>query len=177
MPTGGLEFAIVRIIEGLAAEGCDVLSMGGTYGCKLNSCDKADPEVDKILDDLRKQNIFNDEGNLQFKNKFRPENRTIFLCRPAGSGNADNVIDIIMMIADPEKMQTSDEENHNFHVTQIDTSKAEQAATQEPSNSFSNVNSAEATIDGNERSRVLSEFGFNPLNIPHQHIEFDLKTD
>jgi len=37
MPIGGIEFAIVRIIEGLAAAGCDVLSMGGTYGCKLNA--------------------------------------------------------------------------------------------------------------------------------------------
>src|SRR5260370_19477100 len=123
MPMGGLEFAIVQIIEVLVAEGCDVLSMGGTYGCKLNSSANADPEIDKILDDLREQNIFNDEGNLQFKNKFRPENKTIFLCRPAGSGDPDNVIDIIMMIADPEKMQTSDEENHNFGKEQRHVAK------------------------------------------------------
>ena len=178
MPIGGLEFAIVRIIEGLAAEGCDVLSMGGTYGCKLNACDNADPEVDKILDDLRKQNIFNDEGNLQFKNKFRPENRTIFLCRPVASGNADNVIDIIMMIADPEKMQTSDEENYNFNVTQAGiTRTTTKPAIGESSRSAANVSAIQVTVDGNEWSRILSEFGFNPLNIPHQHIECDLKTD
>src|ERR1700716_4064462 len=67
------------------------------------------------LGGVREQNIFNDAGNLQFKNKFRPENKTIFLCRPVGSGNPDNVIDIIMMIADPERMRTSDEENHTIN--------------------------------------------------------------
>ena len=35
MPMGGLEFAIVQVIELLIREGCDVLSLGGTYGCKL----------------------------------------------------------------------------------------------------------------------------------------------
>jgi len=61
MPMGGLEFAIVEIIRVLIAEGCDVLSLGGTYGCKLNSSAHADPEMDRILDDLREQNIFNDK--------------------------------------------------------------------------------------------------------------------
>src|SRR6267142_2312406 len=86
MPMGGLESAIVKIIEVLAGEGCDVLSMGGTYGCKLGPSATADLEIDRVLDDLREQNIFNDAGNLQFKNKFRPENKSIFLCRPVGSG-------------------------------------------------------------------------------------------
>ncbi|MEO8036368.1 MAG: phosphatidylglycerol lysyltransferase domain-containing protein, partial [Acidobacteriota bacterium] len=66
MPLGGLEFAIVEIIERLVREGRDVLSLGGTYGCKLEPSAAADPEVDKILDELRAQNIFNEEGNLQF---------------------------------------------------------------------------------------------------------------
>jgi len=156
MPMGGLEFAIVQMIEVLAAEGCDVLSLGGTYGCKLASSPTADPELDKFLDDLREQKIFNDESNLQFKNKFRPLTRPIFLCRPVGSGNPDNVIDIIMMIADPEKMQTPDIESH----------VAGPAPRVE-----------RLMIEGDDRSRVLSEFGFNPLNIPHEHVEFDLKTD
>ena len=164
MPTGGLEFAIVQIIGVLAAEGCDVLSLGGTYGCKLISSANANPEIDKILDDLRRQNIFNEEGNLQFKNKFRPENKTIFLCRPVGSGDPDNVLDIIMMIADPDKMQTSDVENHSFSKSHVTTFVEAPAAR-------------EAVIEGNERSRILSDFGFNPLNIPHEHVEFDLKTD
>jgi polyketide synthase PksN len=175
MPMGGLEFAIIQIIKVLVVEGCDVLSLGGTYGCKLNSSEIADPEIDKILDDLREQNIFNDAGNLQFKNKFRPENKSIFLCRPVGSGNPENVIDIIMMIADPEKMQTSDEENHNFKMaarvaaeTPIDSSRSTES---------SHTRVERAAMEGNERSPILSESGFNPLNIPHGCVEFDLKTD
>jgi polyketide synthase PksN len=150
MPLGGLEYAIVRIIEAVAAEGSDMFSLGGTYGCRLTTSDNADAEVDRILDDLHKQNIFNDESNLQFKNKFRPENRTIYLCRPAGSGKADNVIDIIMMIADPAKAQTLDEENYN--VTPA-------AELDEP------------------RARTLAESGYNPFEIASAGIEYDLKTD
>jgi acyl transferase domain-containing protein/tryptophanase len=179
MPMGGLEFAIVRIIEVLASEGCDTLSLGGTYGCKLNSTANADPEVDKILDDLRAQNIFNDMGNLQFKNKFRPENTTLFLCRPKGSGNPDNVIDIIMMIADPEKMQTLDAENHNCGNARCDveTFVEEPAARRSTSSEGAQASCERLVIEGDDRSRALSDFGFNPLNIPHELVEFDLKTD
>ncbi|HET9485211.1 MAG TPA: phosphatidylglycerol lysyltransferase domain-containing protein, partial [Xanthomonadales bacterium] len=112
MPRGGLEFAIVRIIELLVAEGFTMLSLGGTYGVRLEPSPNADAEVDRILDDLHKQEIFNDQGNFQFKNKFRPQAQSIFLCRRAGCGNPDSVIDIIMMIADPVRMQTPDVENH-----------------------------------------------------------------
>ncbi|PYS26322.1 MAG: hypothetical protein DMG11_20315 [Acidobacteria bacterium] len=158
MPMGGLEFAIVQMIKVLGAEGCEVLSLGGTYGCKVDSSASADPELEKLLDDLRQQNIFNDETNLQFKNKFRPVTKPIFLCRPVGSGNPDNVIDIIMMIADPERMQTLDGEDHT--------------TSPEPTR----ASDQRFAIEG-DRSRVLSEFGFNPLNIPHERVEFDLKTD
>jgi len=164
MPQGGLEFAIVRIIETLVAEGCDVLSLGGTYGCKLAPSSNADPAVDRILDDLRSQNIFNDAGNLQFKNKFRPQNTAIFLCRPVGQCKPDNVLDIIMMIADPLKTQTSDQENQCLATpaTQARTVVADDPA---------------AVIEGHERSRILAANGFNPLNIPAHQVEFDLRTD
>ncbi len=112
MPRGGLEFAIVGIIDKLRAEGRTLLSLGGTYGCRIERSANADPGVDKLLDDLHAQGIFNDQGNFQFKNKFRPQAQTIFLCRKAGCGNADSVIDIIMMIADPARTQTADTENH-----------------------------------------------------------------
>lgn len=161
MPLGGLEFTIVRIIERLVAEGCDVLSLGGTYGCKLADSPAADPAVDKLLDDLRLQNIFNDAGNLQFKNKFRPENQPIFLCRPHGQANPDEVLDIIMMIADPMKMQTSDAENQE----RLDVAV----------NAPSPV--AEAIIEGEARSADLVQCDFNPLNLPAQRVELDLKTD
>ncbi|HET8887713.1 MAG TPA: SDR family NAD(P)-dependent oxidoreductase, partial [Candidatus Angelobacter sp.] len=176
MPLGGLEFAIVRIIETLAAEGCDVLSMGATLGCKLDSSANADPEVDKILDDLREQNIFNDEGNLQFKNKFRPENKPIFLCRPAGSGSPDDVIDIIMMIADPQKNQTS-EQSHSAAKAFPPVVDTVEPAGRAPHPQLSSAGPKRPVIEGSDRSRTLADFGFNPLNIPHEHVEFDLKTD
>src|SRR5262249_13178382 len=177
MPLGGLEFAIVHVISTLVEEGCNVLSLGATLGCKLSSSPNADPQIDKILDDLREQNIFNDEGNLQFKNKFRPESKTIFLCRPVGSGSPDNVIDIIMMVADPLKNQTSEDENHNAVKIPPQGAVLAGPVRREPSAKLSSASSERVVIDGSERSRILSDFGFNPLNISNEHIEFDLKTD
>lgn len=179
MVMGGLEFAIASIVEILAGEGCAVLSLGGTYGCKLLSSPNADPEVDKILDDLREQHIFNDEGNLQFKNKFRPETKTIFLCRPVGSAHADNVIDIIMMIADPEKMQTSDEENHTLTGSRHDTPILARKPTTASSIALTPVEAMPVpqANEGKNRAGILADFAFNPLNIPAGQIDFDLKTD
>ncbi|ELR72054.1 Malonyl CoA-acyl carrier protein transacylase [Fulvivirga imtechensis AK7] len=182
MPLGGLEFAIVKIIEVLAAEGCTMLSLGGTYGCKLAPSSNADPELDKTLDYLREQNIFNDEGNLQFKNKFRPEHNTVFLCRPVGS-SPDNVTDIIMMIADPAKMQTSDEENHTSFMSLSDQPEIERQSLSDAAgeinldDQLAQEEKQQVVIEGNERSVMLSDFGYNPLNIPNSNIEFDLKTD
>jgi acyl transferase domain-containing protein/tryptophanase/acyl carrier protein len=185
MPLGGLEFAIVRMMEILASEGCNVLSLGGTYGCKLAPSSNADPELDKTLDYLREQNIFNDEGNLQFKNKFRPEHTTVFLCRAVGS-SPDNVTDIIMMIADPAKMQTPDVENHTFsRQPQQAAAPVQKKETQETALISPEVNqngkhqpeTGELSIAGDERFTVLSAAGYNPFNIPDDKVEFDLKTD
>jgi polyketide synthase PksN len=180
MPLGGLEFAISEIIRILIAEGSDVLSLGGTYGCKLEPSPSADPAIDKILDELREQNIFNDEGNLQFKNKFRPENKSILLCRPVGSGNPDNVIDVIMMIADPVRTQTPDVEAEPVSAPQrpVATVAEEPAARRVAGPEATPVSGGEPmAIDGEGRSRILSDAGFNPLNISHEHVDFDLKTD
>ncbi|NJM17115.1 MAG: DUF2156 domain-containing protein [Bacteroidales bacterium] len=70
MPLGGLEYGIVKIIETLAAEGYNMLSMGGTYGCKLEPSPNADPELDKALDHLREQNIFNVQETFNLKINF-----------------------------------------------------------------------------------------------------------
>ncbi|MBL6449573.1 SDR family NAD(P)-dependent oxidoreductase [Fulvivirga sp. 29W222] len=184
MPLGGLEYAIVNIVEILAAEGCSMLSLGGTYGCKLEASSNPDPALEKTLDYLREQNIFNDEGNLQFKNKFRPEHNTVFLCRALGS-SADNVTDIIMMIADPMKMQTSDEENHTYGPSQrpaaIQEVKTEPTPKVAEPSATTKATQSEAKpgmmIAGVERSAKLADYGFNPLNIPDKQVEFDLKTD
>ena len=172
MPLGGLEFAIVNIISTLVAEGCDVLSLGGTYGCKLAPSTNADPKVEQILDDLRMQNIFNDEGNLQFKNKFRPENQSIFLCRAADHPNPDDVIDIIMMIADPLRMQAT-------QVVEVQPESASVASV--PAQALApppvSIPAPKLVIEGECRSGILAECGFNPLNVPPERVDFDLKTD
>ncbi len=170
MPLGGLEYAIVEMIKALAQQGCGMLSMGGTYGVRLETSEHADAAIDKILDDLHKQGIFNDEGNLQFKNKFRPENRVVYLCRPKDGGAGDNVIDLIMMIADPAKSQTSEEENYNADAGSAELETAVGTAV-DTTTSPANV------INGVPRSAALAASGFNPHNLANNEVEFDLKTD
>jgi polyketide synthase PksN len=183
MPLGGLEFAIAAIIQQLKAEGCSLLSLGGTYGCRLETCASADPGIDRVLNDLHKQNVFNDEGNLQFKNKFRPENRTVYLCRPRGSGRPDNITDIIMMIADPAGMQTSDAQNHGTDqkpqavvMPAGPTAVVAQAApSSTPPPTLNAARSSRAHDES--RAETLAHAGFNPLNIPLERVELDLQTD
>lgn len=180
MPLGGLEFGIVNIIDCLAKEGCNLLSMGGTYGCKLDdaSAEQADPELDKVLGDLREQNVFNDAGNMQFKNKFRPQNKTIYLCRAKGYSNPHNVIDIIMMIADPERQQQSDEVFHNLsNKAQIQSQSSVIPAKKTSVLPEVSIKSNSDTQPDLPRAKLLAEHGYNPLNIDIEHIEFDGKTD
>lgn len=171
MPLGGLEFAIVRIIDTLVSEGCDLLSLGGTYGVRLETSANADPSVDAVLDALHSQGIFNDEGNLQFKNKFRPENRTIYLCRPADDSAADNVLDLIMMIADPDR-QTSDAEHH---ATPSTTAVADVSASTAPASAPAPTHTP-AHADA-PRLHALEAAGFNPMNLSSSDVDHDLKTD
>ncbi|TDR44821.1 acyl transferase domain-containing protein [Tahibacter aquaticus] len=195
MPRGGLEFAIVRIIEILVAEGRTMLSLGGTYGCRIEQSPNADAEVDQILDDLHKQEIFNDQGNFQFKNKFRPQAQSIFLCRKAGCGNPDSIIDIIMMIADPLRMQTSDVENHTVlseqepaaftprgdaeSVPATDEADATAAAAADEKKNSAELSRHDDSLTAlpQPRARLLAEAGFNPLLLSAEQVEFDLKTD
>jgi len=100
MAYGGLEFAITKMITLLRQEGCRIFSLGGTYGPEIETSENADNDVREILQQIRETNDFS-QGNLQFKNKFRTVNTTIHLCKPVG-GDASNVLDILMLIADPE---------------------------------------------------------------------------
>jgi acyl transferase domain-containing protein/tryptophanase/acyl carrier protein len=191
MPLGGLEFAIVQLIATLAAEGYEVLSLGGTYGCKIEPSASADAEIEKILDELRQQNIFNGEGNLQFKNKFRPITRPILLCRPVGSGSPDNVIDIIMMIADPAKTQAPAIDHPDVGAPPRHQAPVEKAPVEKTlsarhvtarADAVERVTVHEAVraplaTEGDDRARILEAAGFNPLNIPLEQVEIDLKTD
>ncbi len=185
MPLGGLEYGIIKIIETLAAEGCDMLSLGGTYGCKLEESNNADPDMDKTLEFLREKKLFNDEGNLQFKNKFRPEHQTIFICRPKSIGNADNVTDVIMMIADPSKTNVTEENTYTKLSLEI---KVEEKNTAVPvkidvrseiggeKNNLTNADEG-VMIEGEQRSLLLANFNFNPLTIPDSELAYNLKTD
>ena len=96
-----------------------------------------------------------------------------------GEGNPGNVTDIIMMIADPVANQTPDVVSHSFpgvsphRETLVAAQPPAQAVAAEPVP----VGPKVIAIQGHERSLALAEFGFNPLNIPHQRVELDLKTD
>jgi acyl transferase domain-containing protein/tryptophanase/pimeloyl-ACP methyl ester carboxylesterase/NAD(P)-dependent dehydrogenase (short-subunit alcohol dehydrogenase family) len=100
-PLGGLEFALVQIFEKLVQEGCSQFSFGATFGVKAVESPNTDAVTEATLAELRAQGLFNGEGNFQFKNKFRPRNLPIYLCRPRDS-SADVVSEIILMIASPD---------------------------------------------------------------------------
>lgn len=171
MPLGGLEFGIVNIIHTLRDEGCSIFSLGGTYGCKLADSPDADPAIENILEDLRNQNIFNDAGNLQFKNKFRPESKDIFLCRAVDAGKADNVLDIILMIADPSMADGDELSNDDAALVPAIAAAANAAPA-----STAAVTVA-VDIASSPRWKALEVAGFNPQNISAAQVDFDLRTD
>ena len=181
MPLGGLEFAIVKMVEILVAEGCDLLSLGGTYGCKLEESPNTDPQIDKMLADLREQNVFNDDGNFQFKNKFRPKNETIYLCRPIKDDNADNVIDIIMMIAQPPEIGASNSTfpstvgNKRAVVERLPVSTIDNNEHRPSDQSIPSFNDTKDL--SSEILKNLAGSHYNPLNISAEQIPNDLKTD
>src|SRR5690606_17827672 len=102
---------------------------------------------------------------------FRPENLTIYLCRPFDTWSTDSVLDIIMMIADPDNLQTSDQENHNL----------KKAGSQEPQNppleskKITQNLVAEPEEYNMPRMAELRESGFNPFNLQDSSVDFDLK--
>ncbi|WP_460732697.1 SDR family NAD(P)-dependent oxidoreductase [Lysobacter tyrosinilyticus] len=174
MPLGGLEFAIVNIIQTLRDEGCSVFSLGGTYGCKLADSPDADPAIENILEDLRRQEIFNDAGNLQFKNKFRPESKDIFLCRAVDAGKAENILDIILMIADPAITDGDELSTDDASLAPASAAEANAAPTSPAATAAATVT---VDIASSPRWKALEAAGFNPLNIPAAQVDFDLKTD
>ncbi|MFC3195077.1 SDR family NAD(P)-dependent oxidoreductase [Marinicella sediminis] len=175
MPLGGLEYTIVEIIDVLIGEGCDLLSLGATLGPKLEEPDNKDDDVDGLLDNLREQNIFNDIGNLQFKNKFRPENNTIYLCREATNQNSESAIDVVMMIADPKRMQTltTSQASHEEGSSQVEPAIQSAPKTAPQINAVNHLQSG--AFDG--RAELLSCHHFNPLAVNSKDVPIDLSTD
>ena len=72
LPLGGVELAVVRIIEILRKEGATAFSLGATYGPDLGPSANADPDVVELFDRFRARDDFG-HGNFQFKNKFSPD--------------------------------------------------------------------------------------------------------
>src|SRR5260370_17824708 len=159
-PLGAIDWTVVQIIEKLVNEGYSLFSFGASWGLKICDSPNADPNVDHALEQLRSTGIFNGEGNFQFKNKFRPENTPIYLCRPAGADPSD-ITKIILMIADP-----------SIAAAQVNEAairdNGQPSALSEPRGSAQKVT---------ERERILAASGYNPVKIPHHHLDFDLITD
>lgn len=176
MPLGGLEFAIAQIINIVAAEGANIFSLGATFGPKIAEATAPDPVVDQVLDALRQQGMFSDEGNLQFKNKFRPLNESIYLCRPVDGADSDDIIDIIMMIAEPERFAPAG--LPEFAGGVVETSPAPlpmQHSVQIEGCAVDLTKSLPGELGA--RFDLLSQHGFNPMKLAAEHIEHDLKTD
>jgi acyl transferase domain-containing protein len=99
VPPGCLECVTVRVIETLAGEGYERLSLGGTFGTGLHPEPGADPTVADLLLTLHREGVWNGDAQFQFKNKFRPDNETLYLCRPPGSDPAD-LSEILLLVSD-----------------------------------------------------------------------------
>jgi len=100
VPMGCMEYGIVEIMRRLAEEGRETLSLGLTLGTGLHETPNEDPEVRAFLETLHQEGLLNGDGNAQFKNKFRPENRPAWLIRPRGS-DPDSLHVILEMLGDP----------------------------------------------------------------------------
>ncbi len=169
MPLGGLEYAIVHIIQHLASEGMQVYSLGGTYGPLHEASPNEDEGVRALLDEMRERDDFG-KGNVQFKNKFRTENGNIFLCRPAGA-DPGTVMDLLMMIADPISMRERPPE-----LTELGHA---QGKSQSPEASSSQLQSRSNQV-GNEvaeRGKILAAAAYNPHRLTPDQVRHDLQTD
>lgn len=102
MPFGGLEFAIWQIGQALATENVEMLSLGSTFGTSLDACPEEDPRLGKMLRGFHASGLFNNDGNRQFKSKFRPVTARLYLCRPKAAPAA-SITNVLAILADPEK--------------------------------------------------------------------------
>ncbi|MFI9594971.1 SDR family NAD(P)-dependent oxidoreductase [Nonomuraea sp. NPDC052265] len=162
MPLGGLEFAIVRIIEQLVDEGCTMFSFGASFGVETEESANAAPDVRQALDELRSAGIFG-EGNFQFKNKFRPVNVPIYLCQPEGEDRTP-VSEIILMIADPDLRPAT-----GADPTPDDQTDPDPTDESPPDEKPADTKPA--------RDELLARYGGEPARVPAHHVSTDLITD
>ncbi|WP_329213072.1 SDR family NAD(P)-dependent oxidoreductase [Streptomyces sp. NBC_01485] len=179
-PIGGLEYAIVEIIGHLAAEGVEIFSFGASFGVKAGESPNASAEAENGLAELRSVGIF-DEGNFQFKNKFRPVNTPVYLCQ-RDDDRRSAVADVILMIASPDLDATAPEELP-------DTSSSEPVPAPAPTGACApqsapdsdplpaaSAASVPAVADGPHTAKTVDPVR-NPLTLPTTAVTHDLITD
>ncbi|TMM37903.1 MAG: SDR family NAD(P)-dependent oxidoreductase, partial [Actinobacteria bacterium] len=159
-PRGGLEYAIVSILERLRDEGYPMFSFGASFGVKVCDSPNAAPDVEEGLDELRSVGIFG-TGNFQFKNKFRPTNLPIYLCQRADEPHT-SVADVILMIANPDTAATA--------PGMLTAPDAEPQPARPAPQPATEVRPASGTGQ-------LAACGYNPLALRHADVAVDLITD
>ncbi|WP_158677726.1 phosphopantetheine-binding protein, partial [Streptomyces sp. SPB074] len=167
MPLGGLEFALVRVLERLREEGCGTFSFGASFGGATGTSSHASETAVRALEELREAGIFGG-GNYQFKNKFRPQNRTLYLVQPA-RGEVSEVSDVILMIADPGTPATP--------APEAPAPAPETAATPETAPAPRPASAPAPAPESASRRSRLAAHGHNPARLPHLAVELDLLTD
>ena len=179
MPLGGLEFGICRIIEKLKTEGVTCFSLGATFGVPSDNETHADPRVTAVLAELRSQGVFTGEGNCQFKNKFRPQNQTLYLSRPRDA-DPGTVTDVILMIANPagieKKTKPTNPPSGVSGKAAGEVAVERKPAAKPPTEPKPKAIKKRKTPP-EERKARLDASGWNPMNIPADLIEMDLVTD
>jgi len=176
MPYGGLEFSIMQIVEKLQQEGCQLFSLGATFGIEHGAIENSDSDVLNTLRDMREVSKAG-AGNFQFKNKFRVTNTPLYLCKPKG-GRAHDVADIYAVISG---MQQPDLVVENTpKLTEPSTNRTTQAALHDikkHSVKSTSVPSLKLQSTLSQRTRLLEEYDLNPMRLPAQDVPHDLMTD
>ena len=182
-PLGGLETAIVRIIEQLRAEGDKLFSFGASFGVHIASSANAAPEIEQGLEELRNVGIFG-EGNFRFKNKFRPANIPIYLCQPASEPRT-SLADVILLIASPDlaavdmpQLGSSPRPESSPRPAGSRPTSQEPASPDpaSPEPASSEPASPEPASTAGFR-QLLAAHGYNPLAIAHDDVPVDFGTD
>ncbi|MGC4806662.1 SDR family NAD(P)-dependent oxidoreductase [Micromonospora sp. DT233] len=191
MPRGGLEYTVVKIIERTTAEGSTMFSFGGTFGVQVTASPNADPAVDRALVELRQSGVFSGEGNFRFKNKFRPVNLPIYLCRPADADPAD-VTAVLLMITNPSVRRddlpttATPPAPPRPAAPPVPTAPPVTAPPALPVKTAAAPPVAAAPAPGPARvttappagfQHQLDRYGHNPVRVPAAEVDIDLLTD